>query len=208
MNRMRIAIGITEDDFKEYSVNIKRLKTYDKISDKNILSNNINQIHDCSNLLTKIKSIIINIISEKTISFFKISLSFTDIGIDNLLDRLLLQAEKILPNSFLDIHCEMLKISRNKNKLKKIFKSHSQYDLFIQTRLYQYIEPYLNFIIDKNGELDDEHAERFLNTFQSLNELLETKIQKMSKEESLIKDIEFNVIDKEIKKALEEEKKI
>lgn len=123
------------------------------------------------------------------------------------IDGLLSQAECVLMRSCSSgLYNVLLEIRKNKKILKKTFKSHSQYELFIQTRLYQYIEPYLNFIIDKNGEIDAEHTDRFLKTFQNLNEILETKIQKIHKERDLTKDIEFNVIEKEIKRALEEEK--
>lgn len=123
------------------------------------------------------------------------------------IDGLLSQAECVLMSSCSSgLYNVLLEIKINKKILKKTFKSHSQYELFIQTRLYQYIEPYLNFIIDKNGKIDAEHTDRFLKSFQNLNELLETKIQKIHKEEDLIKDIEFNVIEKEIKKVLKEEK--
>ena len=99
---------------------------------------------------------------------------------------------------------ELSEIISLKSRLEQLFDSQSECDLFLETRLHQYIAPFLAHIIEHEGKLDNDSQERFEKTFKKLNKLLSLKIKELVKQKNEIRNIEFDVIDKEIDKALKE----
>ena len=99
---------------------------------------------------------------------------------------------------------ELSEIISLKSRLEQLFDSQSECDLFLETRLHQYIAPFLAHIIECKGKLDNDSQERFEKTFKKLNKLLSLKIKELVKQKNEIRNIEFDVIDKEIDKALKE----
>lgn len=97
---------------------------------------------------------------------------------------------------------ELNQIIETKAKLKPLFQSESQYQLFIETRLYQYIKPFLNHII--TCKMFPDNVKQAEQSFKKLNTLLQYKYDELIKQQNDISKIEFDVIDKEISSALKE----
>lgn len=75
-----------------------------------------------------------------------------------------------------------------------------------QVRCEQYVKPYLNWIIDKKGKLDVNDYNRFEKVFYDVALILKAKRKEIEKNERELKDIEFDVIEKEIENYIKGEK--
>lgn len=88
-------------------------------------------------------------------------------------------------------------------KLSKVFNGNEgAFNLFLETRCNMYLEPYLKFIIRKEGEIDEENKTRFQKVFGDIEQILENRIQSEKGEKDEMSDVEFSVVENEIKEYL------
>ena len=122
-------------------------------------------------------------------------------------DILLTKAHTALKNpDDTDMKSILGKIIQTKRMLRNAMGNGDKYDLFVQTRLFTYMEPYLNHIIRNEGVLDDKYRPTFLESFKMQNELLEAKLQNIKKTASVQEEVAFDVMNSELKQALVVEK--
>ena len=92
----------------------------------------------------------------------------------------------------------------NINEAKRILRQafgedkKEKYELFVQTRCTQYIQPYIEYISDKGERLTDEEISRFVETFTKIEQILLFKAKELENEQDDYKRIEFGVIEKDI----------
>ena len=100
---------------------------------------------------------------------------------------------------------EFIRVHYNIEKIKPLFSNNSQYELFLQSRIYMYLEPYIRYILANTGVISSQRKDKFLTSVQKVNKLLDAKARNLTRDIDMVMDSEFDVTDKAIDAAIEEE---
>ena len=125
---------------------------------------------------------------------------------DDSLTQLIIKSRNLLGEEYKDIRKVLKELEEQKNLLEKSFKDKEKLNLFLKIRCEQYVNPYLIWIIDKKGKLENSELARFEKVFSNIALILKAKREEIERNEKEKKYVEFDVIEKEIENYIKEEK--
>lgn len=143
-------------------------------------------------------------------------INYCNIGVRNMNRVLSADSLAIQPNELMDdaMGClrdggeyelfeELAAVKEKQVELSQVFNGEKgEFELFLETRCNMYLEPYLKFIIRKEGEMDEENKTRFHKVFTDIKQILENRIQSEKGEKDEMSDVQFSVVENEIKEYL------
>lgn len=105
---------------------------------------------------------------------------------------------------FSSLYMELVSMQDKLDKLERLFPSREEYQLFFETRCLQYLEPYLQYLVEAEGNLEEEEIRRFGVAFAKINEILAAKLRELADNREELRLIGFSVIEKELDRALKD----